>query len=244
MDPVRFDTLIKTLSSTGTRRGLLRLLAAVPVAGGLLALGNPASVARKGDKGRQRGKDGKHGKSRSRDGKAGRSRDGKAGTICRSESKAKACAGKCGTVRNNCGKRVECGACTCATGCHPVCQTCTAGSCQAINEGGACGTCQVCNATGACVPDEPGTACGEPANNQICLDSGDCGVITCSDSVACPSGCICSGPTSPSRCYDPASYCALTNQLCGSAPCPQGFQCLPCFEGGDIVFRCNPLCTG
>ena len=38
MDPVRFDTLAKSLSRTGTRRALLRLLAAVPVAGGLLPL--------------------------------------------------------------------------------------------------------------------------------------------------------------------------------------------------------------
>ena len=38
MDPVRFDTLAKTLATPATRRGLVRLLTAVPVASGLLSL--------------------------------------------------------------------------------------------------------------------------------------------------------------------------------------------------------------
>jgi hypothetical protein len=38
MDSDRCDRLAMTLSVTGTRRGLLRLLAAVPVAGTVLAL--------------------------------------------------------------------------------------------------------------------------------------------------------------------------------------------------------------
>ena len=57
MDSDRFDTLARTLSTTGTHRGPLRLLAAVPVAGGLLALGDPEALAGKN------GKDGKHGRT-------------------------------------------------------------------------------------------------------------------------------------------------------------------------------------
>jgi hypothetical protein len=251
------------------------------------------------------------------------------------KSRATVCAGTCGPVKNQqtCGKTVDCGACTCATGC-PDCQTCnpdtglcdavangtpcddgdaciindvcTGGECvgspkcpspqgceggtccstagnvatsetpccsglsectdgvcradccaevtcsacltceggacvaDATQEGEACGTCQVCNAASACVPAPPGSPCGTPSDNLVCLDSGECGVVTCSDVVACPAGCQCSGPTSPSRCYQLANFCAPTNQLCDSGTCPQGFQCLPCMGGS----RCNPLCTG
>ena len=81
MDPVRFDTLIKTLSTAGTRRALLRLLTAVPVAGGLLALGDPEALAGK------HGKDGKHGRGANggqggkggHGGKGGKGRKGKSG---------------------------------------------------------------------------------------------------------------------------------------------------------------------
>jgi hypothetical protein len=46
MDPVRFDALTKTLSSTGTRRGLLLRLAPLPLAGALaLLLGREAILA-------------------------------------------------------------------------------------------------------------------------------------------------------------------------------------------------------
>jgi len=46
MDPVRFDQLAKTLSATGTRRALLSLLTALPIAGGVAALPGEQSAAR------------------------------------------------------------------------------------------------------------------------------------------------------------------------------------------------------
>ena len=51
MDPLRFDMLVKTLSAAGTRRALLRLLAAVPVAGGVFSLFEEEGVAGNGHKG-------------------------------------------------------------------------------------------------------------------------------------------------------------------------------------------------
>jgi hypothetical protein len=54
MDRPRFDSLIKTLVTPGTRHGLVCLLAAVPLAGGLLPVLGPAVVA---------GNDGKNGKN-------------------------------------------------------------------------------------------------------------------------------------------------------------------------------------
>ena len=38
MDANGFDTLVRTLSTRGSRRALVRLLTAVPIAGGLLTL--------------------------------------------------------------------------------------------------------------------------------------------------------------------------------------------------------------
>ena len=51
MDANGFDTLARTLSTRGSRSALVRLLTAVPVAGGLLTLLDQAGVAGKDDKG-------------------------------------------------------------------------------------------------------------------------------------------------------------------------------------------------
>jgi hypothetical protein len=75
MDPVRFDTLVKSVSRSGTRRGLLRLLAAVPVAGGILALVDEEGIAGNGQQGNKGGKGGKG----ARGGKGGNSKSHKGG---------------------------------------------------------------------------------------------------------------------------------------------------------------------
>src|SRR5215216_6739946 len=49
MDPRRFDSLTRSLTGTGTRRGLLRLLAAVPVAGAVLSLVAAEDAAGRGN---------------------------------------------------------------------------------------------------------------------------------------------------------------------------------------------------
>jgi hypothetical protein len=75
MDPVRFDSLARTLATTGTRRRLLRLLAAVPVAGGVLSLFDAESIAGNGHQGNQGRKGGKGG----RGGKGGNAKGHKGG---------------------------------------------------------------------------------------------------------------------------------------------------------------------
>src|SRR3954471_17245498 len=87
MDFARFDRLTKSLSAPNSRRTLLRVLSALPLAEGLL-LSVESGAARK----------------------------------CKSEPQTKTCKRKCGTVKNNCKKKIDCGSC-CTTAC-PICNTC------------------------------------------------------------------------------------------------------------------------
>src|SRR5215217_1290142 len=75
VDGSQFDTLVKTLSTPGTRRTLVRLLTAVPIGSGLLtALRQEAVQAGKG-------KDGKNGKGPNggKGGKGGKGHKGRKG---------------------------------------------------------------------------------------------------------------------------------------------------------------------
>lgn len=119
MDAERFDRLVKTLSTVDTRRGLLRLSAALPLAGlssllteaGVQGSGSGAIVGGGGGRRRRR-------KARQRRRKArrhhdpGNDKENRKGRRkqCKPNPAAKTCAGRCGTVKNNCGKRVDCGA--------------------------------------------------------------------------------------------------------------------------------------
>jgi hypothetical protein len=83
VDAAQFDRLVQSLGAPSPRRRLLRLLAAVPVAGGLLALLAPEAVVGKngkngkggkggkGHKGHKGGKGGKGGKGKGDKGKGG-----------------------------------------------------------------------------------------------------------------------------------------------------------------------------
>jgi hypothetical protein len=70
----RFDRLARSLSAASTRRTLVRLLATVPIAGGLLSLLTPADVLA-GKRGKD-GKSGKGGKDRKTHGRTGKERSG------------------------------------------------------------------------------------------------------------------------------------------------------------------------
>ncbi|MCA9878204.1 MAG: hypothetical protein KC442_10500, partial [Thermomicrobiales bacterium] len=69
---------------------------------------------------------------------------------CKAKSRTRVCAGTCGVVKNNCGKKVDCGPCACEPACGP-CSTCDAatGACVAsctadqLCIAGVCTTCDV-----------------------------------------------------------------------------------------------------
>ncbi len=153
MDAKQFDRLARSISGTGTRRRILGLAAGLPLLGGLAAFleAGPDDADAKGRRKRRKKKH-KHGKGRHKGEKK----------RCKAHAKTKTCAGTCGTVKNNCGKKVNCGSCTCASAC-PVCQTCDA-------------------ATLSCVPADLGQPCGEPG--EVCQADGNCSCDVCAS--GCP----------------------------------------------------------
>jgi len=239
MDSKRFDALAKTFSTTGTRRGQLRLLAYLPLAEGLVALlgDGPEAVAKKdlerGSSHRhhrrragnrhQSGNDKNHRKHKQKGKRKGKGKgNGKSQTpppssasqpSCVPESKAQTCAGQCAQVTNTCGTPVDCGACDCEPDC------------------GACFTCDP--ATGGCIVDETkiGDACGEPG--QVCHTDGSCvctrGGTTCGACRECQPTGTCTSICSGSGCCD-GTTCQVgkDDDACGIA----GEDCLDCADVG------------
>lgn len=166
MDAHRFDQLVRALSGAAPRRGLLRWLLAFLLSG-LFAWSHRDDGDAKGRR-KRRKKRHKHGKGRRR--KHHKKQ-------CKAHSRAKTCAGKCGAVKNNCKKTVNCGSCGCDEGGCPACQRCD-------------------DATRTCQPDPAtvGDPCGEPI--QVCQSDGTCtcpdtgcgGVCGCEAGFVCDSG--------------------------------------------------------
>lgn len=200
MDARHFDRLTRALSKAGARRGLLGLLATLPVLGGLMALLDFDEVDAKGRRKRRKQRHKKRTGNRKKNRK-GQRKGKKKPPACAPESVAQTCAGKCGSVPNNCRQTVDCGSCACEEGC-PVCFTCQEGT----------------HTPGACVPDpeQVGDACGEPS----CVDGMGAAAPTCAASGACQ-------PAPPVSC---APYTQCAGNACAAAcatdaDCGDGFFC-------------------
>ncbi|MEZ4561684.1 MAG: hypothetical protein R2853_02995 [Thermomicrobiales bacterium] len=186
MDTNSFDHLTRTLSHPRARRGLLAVLAALPVPGGLLARTGDEAEARPN----QRRKKHRH------NDRTGR---GSAGAHAEKNSKKKRkkkckkrrqtiCDGQCGTITFKCNKRkqtVDCGSCACNPPC-PTCQRCneTTRTCEPDpgQQGQRCGNCRTCESTGVC----GAPACHNPT--PICVND-TC--TACSTELPCPDGEYC-----------------------------------------------------
>jgi hypothetical protein len=103
MDASRFDSLTRALSEAGSRRGLLVLIAGLPLVGGLAALLANDDDTEAKNRRKKRKKPHKRAKRR-RKRQHNRRR-------CKAHARKKACSGKCGKVKNNCGKTITCGGC-------------------------------------------------------------------------------------------------------------------------------------
>lgn len=137
MDASRFDGLTRSLTVPGTRRRLLGLVAAVPLTRGLHDILAPEDVEAHGRR-KRRVKRHKHG--------SGRKRQRKAKKRCTPDAASQTCAGKCGSVANNCRQAVDCG--SCASG-----QTCCDGGCVDLQtDARFCGGCGIaCQANERCI---------------------------------------------------------------------------------------------
>ncbi len=223
MDDRHFDTLTLVLTAGGSRRRLLGLLATLPILGGLLGILAPEEADARGRR-KRRKKRHKHGSGRRRTNRCGKGK--KPQPSCTPVSVAQTCAGKCGSVPNNCQQLVECGSCACDPAC-PVCQTCDA-------------------ATGQCIPDpaQQRDACG--AAGQVCLADGTCSCTesSCPACTTCDGGGVCSDPCDGSGCCD-GHTCQRgdTDLACGV----DGETCAVC-TGQDMctsgVCVCQSACAG
>ena len=199
MDSTRFDTLVKSLSSPGTRRDLMRRLAPLPLAGLLATLLPNETEA--GGRRKRRKKRNKHRSGDDKDNRKGKRKGKRAGDSkaknrgtpasepvapppagCQPESAAQTCTGTCARVANNCGTVIDCGACTCATGCHPVCQTCNPDT-------------GLCDAVAKDTPCDDGDAC---TVNDVCTDGVCGGSPKCGGGQGCTQGRCCLLPTDTS----------------------------------------------
>jgi hypothetical protein len=230
MDANRFDSLTKTLSAVGTRRGLMRLLAATPLAGLLMPLlgdehGDAKRRASRGTgnakrKSNNRGKVGtdnhkhEHRRRKHRN-KRNNGHKGKPKKKCTPQSLAQTCDGQCGPVKNNCQKTVDCGSCECS----PACTTCL--RCDAESR--------------ECVPDpaQLGERCGD---GLVCLEEGRCACQgnSCGGCRACEGGACVPDPSvvcEPSdQCHeagecDPATEACTNPRKADDTPCDDDDPC-------------------
>jgi hypothetical protein len=242
MDSRQFDTLTRALSEAGSRRGLLAVLSALPLLGGLAALINLDEVGGKGH--HKRHKPAHHARLSAAKKHKKRKHKKRKQKKCKPRPLAQTCAGKCGTVLNNCKKSVDCDPCDC----DPPC-----GACETCSDALTCEPCEpccgdvcclhadaVCHATTAacCVPDTKAQTCngqcGDVVNN--CGGTVNCGPCVCEP--ACPACQVCDD--ADRQCVpDPGQQgdtCGSPGQICqadGSCAC-DATSCPPpadqCFE--------------
>jgi hypothetical protein len=206
----RFDRIARILSRTGPRRGVLAILASLPLTGGLVGLRDPdetAEARKRRQKAPERGKAAAEKKRKKK----------------KCKTLAQVCAGKCGPVTYKCKKKnrtADCGSCACNPECGP-CHICQGepGACVQSPVGTECGNPgQFCQADGACACDAD--SCGE--FTPIC-DGESC--VACSPQHPCSEGC-CAGNGS---CQDDE----FNNFFCG----PDGGVCVECIGADEICIE-------
>lgn len=217
MDLSAFDRLARAVAGLTSRRNLLAL--GLSLVGSFASLLPGLSEAR--GKSRRRHGQGRRQQGHDR-GKAGEQKKKKRHKRrCSPESAARTCAGRCGTIANNCNQPVDCGSCACGSAC-PVCQTCNsaAGRCETSQAfvGQACGLPeQFCQADGTCVCDATSCESGQRCNGIVCV----------CDATSCPTGCC----DADRRCrIGDAVECGTGGRTCNRCP-----DCNTCNGRGECV---------
>lgn len=172
MDPQRFDTLVKSLSGSGTRRGIVRLLAALPLGVTLTTvLGQeeadaerPLDRVRRRAQNRQQRRHSRNDGGTNHDKDKGHDKDHKREGKTRNPDCRPKCAGKACGARNGCG-----GICHCPKGQDCLPQGVCATPCR-DNPNVCTGT--VCT---ACYPAQNGQSyCAESQFVDSCDAAGTC----------------------------------------------------------------------
>jgi hypothetical protein len=258
MDADRFDRMIAALTAVVSRRAILGVLGMAPLAGSLVGFLEEEAAGRR----KRRKKRHKHGRPRPH----GKRKQTKRKQLkrCLPEEKAETCAGRCGSVKNNCQEAVDCGSCEC----DPPCGTCeTCGSelvCQP------CDTCcddVCCQQVDAVCHLETGVCCVPEAKTQTCDGQcrdvvNNCGVIVdcghCTCGGDCPACHRCDDTTGAclpdpnqagNECGEEGQVCQADGRcMCEAASCPgcatcagNGFcePCSGCCDGGACVADCG-----
>jgi hypothetical protein len=238
VDPVRFDSLVKSLSTNGTRRGLVQVLAALPLGVALtFVLSERPEAAEDDDHGSSHRRHRRKARHRHQTGNNKEHRKGQrtGRKPCRPESRAKTCAGRCSTVRNTCGEPVDCGPCTCATGC-PECQTCdtATGLCVTAPNGMACDDGDPCTQTDTC---QNGTCVG--SNPVDCTPASECQVRACDPVSGACTAAVNKPPNTP--CNGGEDVCC--GGTCEPRDCCDDDGCAGnavCLSNGSCAIPCDP----
>ncbi len=249
MDTDRFDSLAKSFSASSSRRGIIRLVAALPITGGLVALlarqvthgqGNVAGVGgggRRRRRGAGRGDRDHHDDHKKKGNRKDKGKGKGKGKGCTPNCAANVCGpdgcgGSCGEC--GCGSRCCNGAC-CPPGPSDLTQVCYQGACcepqcDAVgvtcgpgNESAKCGlaSCGTC--------PNPGDVCVSGVCNSACAAPNPCTIADCDNCLVRPNGApICAsstGSTCTGTCQSDADCCPGT--ICGAsaAACTRRMVC-------------------
>lgn len=226
MDGQRFDTLVRTLATSRSRRSLIRTALATVTAGLGTALGMAEASA--GDckrAGKQCKKNSQCCSGVCSPPSNSTSTAGSDSVCCDPEPNAVTCDGQCGDVVNNCGQVIQCQAC-----CTPIprAEAC-AGNCeQDVDDG--CGgmyRCGLC-ADEICVEEDECNS-GECCQGSCCDEDRSPTAACCPDQGRC---CECFQDNSPGGGGRTFCDCPSHRELCGTYPNDQ--CCLPqdtCIDG-------------
>lgn len=257
MDPVRFDGLTRMLSQARSRRGVVALLSALPLARALTTLGKDEAAAeqprnrlkrRTGQRNRKRRNRKQHNKKNNQKQNGGGLRPGACGatgSVCTQNSDC--CTNNC--FGFECAELVtSCGQGSAATRCQPPANGCGGNQCchGSLACGDTCcqGAANQCNPQNACcVPNCAGRQCGDDGcgNGETC---GTCATgQTCDAETGTCKGGACSAQNCPNGCCDTAGTChpGNTNSACGVG----GVACETCPSPGTacLTGHCTTLAT-
>jgi hypothetical protein len=215
MDADHFDALSRRLGTLDTRRGVLRLLGALPLVGALAALagGEAKALLDKDHRGRGKG--------------SGKPCDPSCATCCGGRCvDTDTDPQNCGWCGNKCIGQPTCVGGTCQGNCPPHLETCPDGSCCNPD---ACQECQGPTCVNLC------------QSGQRCDQSGALGVCVC-DAKSCPTGC-CQGGEFGQCLVNVTGPCGRGGATC--ALCPNGQTCCggECCGGTTGKTCCGNACV-